>query len=131
MACTQMDAYTRSGEIMNSKTEIMAALHISTEELVIDRARVIEKCFCAASFNQGTTIASKLFADFLTLRNTLYSKKGSINKDKEIKLILKNIGHKDSNMLTISMLDECHKMLDEVQKKLLAIAQDMSGVKDD
>jgi hydroxypyruvate isomerase len=37
-----------------------------------------------------------------------------------------NSGH-HNNMLTISMLDEVHKILDEAQKKILAIAQDMSN----
>jgi hypothetical protein len=39
--------------------------------------------------------------------------------------VIKGTHH--NNVLTISMLDECHKMLNGVQKKLLAIAQDLSN----
>jgi hypothetical protein len=57
---------------MAKREKIMSALYITVDEMMGDKALVIEKCFCAALLNQDSRVVGKVLDDYLELRNTLY-----------------------------------------------------------
>jgi hypothetical protein len=58
----------------SGREDIMASLGISEDDLVENKALVIEKLFCVALLNSSTDVCSKVLNDFLKLRDLLYPK---------------------------------------------------------
>ena len=56
------------------REEVMLILNITEDDLVANKAKVIEKSFCAALCNQSTDIIQKVLKDFIEIRDTLYKK---------------------------------------------------------
>jgi hypothetical protein len=54
-----------------TRDELMQAISISEEDLVLDKANVIQKIFCLALLNQGTDIARNVLNDYIKIRDIL------------------------------------------------------------
>jgi hypothetical protein len=58
--------------MISKKAHIMQTLSITEEQLLKDKAKVVEKCFCAALLSQDPKVTNEVLKGFLNLMDGLY-----------------------------------------------------------